>query len=263
MGIKLETVPQTSSKGNQLKYYDDEKRVFYKVDTKGYESIAEVLVSTLCMFIEDIDYVDYSLAWYNGKCACSCKSYLGEGEVDRSLVKIMRGFYSEDDLNHFLGRGGKEAVDFVLSFVKDNLGIDIEEYLGRLIYLDAIVLNEDRHYNNIGFIFSKGKYRPTPYFDFGSGLMSDLSIYRMGVNPYIVFNYAVSRPFCDTFDEQVKLFNVNPLEIDINGFLKYLKCVDDNINDSIPFKQKEYSRAKKVLLSSLKKWEGILWKKYC
>lgn len=257
--IKDFSLRNMSSRGNQEKFYKD--GYLYKIDTFGNESISEVLVSTLGLFIKDISMVDYSLVEVNGKPGCVCRSYLNEGESDISVLQFMKKYYADSELNSVLGKGSRVAKDFTVKFVEDTVGIEFEEYLGKMIYLDAIALNEDRHYNNIVLIHSDKGYRGTPYFDFGSGLLSDTHLYKKGMNIDVAMNLAMSKPFSKSFEEQVSLFNIDPLEIDINGFLNYLSMVESDLGTSVPFKQEEYFIAKKVLLKSLKKWEGTIWKK--
>lgn len=47
-GQTSKTLDRQSSKGNQLKWYDEEK--WYKADYAGYEGLAEYVVSNLLMF---------------------------------------------------------------------------------------------------------------------------------------------------------------------------------------------------------------------
>ena len=50
MTIKLVTdkkIAETSSKGNQEKWFDSEENVWYKLDLFGYEALAETVVSKL------------------------------------------------------------------------------------------------------------------------------------------------------------------------------------------------------------------------
>ena len=50
MTVKLvsnEKIAETSSKGNQEKWYDKETNKWYKLDQFGYEALAETLISKL------------------------------------------------------------------------------------------------------------------------------------------------------------------------------------------------------------------------
>ena len=45
--VSDEKIAETSSKGNQEKWYDRESGLWYKLDQFGYEALAETTVSTL------------------------------------------------------------------------------------------------------------------------------------------------------------------------------------------------------------------------
>lgn len=60
---------------------------------------------------------------------------------------------SENSLRKY---NGKVLVDFVVDSVYKVTNVDIRSYLGVSSYLDAIILNEDRHFNNISLIERNG-----------------------------------------------------------------------------------------------------------
>lgn len=254
-------IKQITSRGNQEKYYDYNSKTLYKIDKHGYQSIAEVLVSTLEMFIKDIDFVDYSLVKYKDGYACACRSYLKEGEMDISFQKLLGKYYSNYEIAKYFNRFSVDSLEFLVEGIHKASGLDIRDYLATMIYLDAIVLNEDRHYDNMVLIYDGKNYRPSPYFDFGGSLLSNTIYYPVGLSADVGMSLAKAKPFSQSFEEQTKLFNREPLLIDIKGFMSYLNVIESNLDMSVPFKQEEYFRAKEVLIKSLKKWEGILWKK--
>ena len=54
MTVKLvsnEKIAETSSKGNQEKWYDKETNKWYKLDQFGYEALAETLISKLFQIV--------------------------------------------------------------------------------------------------------------------------------------------------------------------------------------------------------------------
>ena len=60
-------------------------------------------------------------------------------------------------------------------------GLDLSEYLGNILAIDQIILNEDRHFNNLGLIKVKdGEYRPAPIFDNGKSFFTG----NYSVQPY-------------------------------------------------------------------------------
>lgn len=64
-------------------------------------------------------------------------------------------------------------LDKVVGFIRQHYGIDITEYLVSTLYFDKLILNEDRHLNNLGIIRkADGSYRQAPIFDNGLGLLA-------------------------------------------------------------------------------------------
>lgn len=256
----MEFLKQSTSKGNQPKFIDCKGGWFYKVDSMGYESISEALVSEFLSFVEGVDYIDYHLELYNdnGKQLECCKSkvYNINGENFVSLWKILKVYGDKKELNNLKG---KELVDYIVDCVKGGTGVDIRDYLGLLMYIDSIILNEDRHINNINLIEKDGEYRVAPIYDNGLSLLSDVKDYRYGVGLSVLMRNVKSKPFNSDFDKQAKYFDREPLIIDIDGFKKKLELVDSNLDAYVPFKQEGYRRAKEVLLKRLKQTEGTLW----
>lgn len=48
-----------------------------------------------------------------------------------------------------------EREHFVIDFVKDTLHFDITDYLENILILDALTLNNDRHFNNLGIVINE------------------------------------------------------------------------------------------------------------
>ena len=82
----------------------------------------------------------------------------------------------------------------------EDLGIpNIEPALEKMLVLDYIIANTDRHYNNFGFIRNVETlewHGMAPIYDSGTSLWHDT---RVGANPI------KSKPFRATHDEQIKL----------------------------------------------------------
>lgn len=128
----------------------------------------------------------------------------------------------------------------------------------KIIYIDAITLNEDRHLNNINLINNiiDKSIRPAPIFDNGLSLLFDTKDYPMLNDFRGLITKVKSKPFYDDFDKQIALFvkdNYRPIEIDINNFYKEIEKYNP------PFKQDMWDRAIKVLKHKLDLEEGDLW----
>lgn len=251
----------STSKGNQIKWVKGGK--FLKADSMGYESIVEVLVSELESFIEDFNYVDYSLCLIeeDGICYKGCVSdyFLSDNEYIISVYRILEQYFSsEEDLRRLCNKSGKDLVIDIVKICSEVTGIEqgsIMGYFSKIIKLDSIILNEDRHLNNIVFIkeISKG-YKFAPVFDNGLSLLSDTNRYSYGCNIPFMVRKVKAKPFSTDFSKQLKYFSeYEPLRIRYNDFLKRLEdCY-------VEFKTREFDRSVFILKTQLEKLKGVAW----
>lgn len=229
-----------SSKGYQNKWKVND--VFIKQDCLGYESVAEAMVSTLLRWtdIPKEDYVTYEVCMIYedqfplGRGCCSNDFIKGKSEV--SLLRLMQ----------FHGLDINTSYDDIRIELYDTLGFDIKEYVDRLLALDAITRNEDRHLNNITFLYEDGVYKPSPIFDNGAACLSDLVAYPMDRDFDNAYESVLAKPFNSSFTRQ--LVNITPITIDVNGFERNLQ-VEDIMTE----------RAYKVIKRGLKEMEGLAW----
>lgn len=256
--MSIKTFHGATSKGNQPKFFED--GYLYKIDSMGYESISEALVSEFLHFVEDVEFIDYYLEKkvYHGRiveCCCS-KVYNKE---DESFVSIYKILDKGERLRGLKRVSGVEAVDYIVSSVMDLTRLDIREYLALLSVLDSIILNEDRHLNNISLIESPEGYRLAPVFDNGLSLLSDTTDYPLYDNTLRLMNKVKCKPFNVSFKKQLNYFVYKPLVVDYKGFLDKIDLVKGNLDLYVPFKKNEFLRACDVLLKRLKDSEGYLW----
>lgn len=68
-----------------------------------------------------------------------------------------------------------ERIEYVQDFLIDNFNYDCSDYLSQILTLDALTLNDDRHFNNLGIIIDNntGICRTAPIFDNGAAFLSD------------------------------------------------------------------------------------------
>jgi hypothetical protein len=76
----------------------------------------------------------------------------------------------------------EERIEYVEDFVLDTCGLDVSEYLSQILTLDAITLNCDRHFNNLGVIIENetGTCKAAPIFDNGDALFSSFAKFPDG-----------------------------------------------------------------------------------
>ena len=162
-----------TSEGSQIKYRKD--NYWYKKDNRGHEGRTEYLCSKLLSFstLEQSEYVEYEQGYINQNMGCRSKNFLNPGE---ELITFYRLYYNEfgKDLSDVIGRMEtmEERIEYVVNFIKQTCLIDITDYMKKILTLDWIILNEDRHLNNLAVVFRDGIFVPAPIFDNGVSLLT-------------------------------------------------------------------------------------------
>lgn len=199
----------TASKGNQVKFCDED--LWYKIDFLGYEGAAEYICSELLKQTNITDFIEYKLAQIkiNEKVYMGCvsKNFLKDGETlvtADKLFKTYRNISIEEKLRNM---GTAQAISYFVSEVEEITGIpEYGKYLTTMLEWDAFVLNEDRHFNNIAFIYDGKSYRPAPLFDNGAALLSDTrDDYPLQNNVYGLIPKVYAKPFSKDFDKQIDI----------------------------------------------------------
>lgn len=172
-----ETLVTTASKGDQSKWRVGTKWI--KADTQGFEGLAEEFTSLFLSCIENIDYVAYFSCYIekdNKESMLGCYSedmFKNKNEVFVTLHKLyeQQGLVFEDTLKNKSTEG---CVTQTIEFIKKHFKVDITLYLLETLYIDNLILNEDRHPSNLGLIrnIETGKYRVAPIFDNGLAFLA-------------------------------------------------------------------------------------------
>lgn len=207
----LYKIDLTSSKGNQLKCKFNER--WYKADYLGYEGAAEYLSSFICQNSNIEEYVSYSLAdivipsvekSFKG---CSSADFLNEGEDLVTADRLLSKFISKDFVEKYKKMPLKNAISTFVNDIEQITGIEnFGAKLTQMLELDMLILNDDRHFNNIAFIRDKdGAYRFSPIFDNGGAFLADTTYdYPLGKNFYGLISNVNAKPFSADFDKQVE-----------------------------------------------------------
>lgn len=208
----VHTQDRRSSKGNQMKFERD--HIWYKADYLGYEGLAEYMVSGLLHFsgLQEGEFVDYSLEQitYNGQVfnACMSRDFTDGWQLitlERLLTQVYgRGLnqvvYAIDD--------HKERLRTLVELTERVTGIQsFGSYMAKLITIDTLFLNEDRHAHNLAVLTKDLEdFRLCPVFDNGAALLSDTMLdYPEGRDPLEMIPQAKPKTFCDSFDEQLDI----------------------------------------------------------
>lgn len=217
-----------SSKGTQTKYYDN--GYWYKTNSVGSEGTAEHLAS-LVLSCSNIDgYVTYEKCTINDKPGCRSANFLKPGETYVSIQRLY-DLYVGGQLTDFIYTLSEveERIRFIVGFVKEITGLDMYDYLAKMMSLDALILNTDRHFHNIGVISNADTnlYRLAPVFDNGNALLSNFTEFPFDVPTDEHIEKVVGKPFAANLEYQAHCFGYG-LKIDYSKLEKLLA----NENDS-------------------------------
>ena len=201
-----------SSKGNQLKFRQGE--TWYKADYLGYEGLTEYVISKLLAFsdLRPDEYVEYELeeVEYNDSVFRACKSKdFTDGWNLITLERLFKDTYGVG-LNKILysTEDHLERLKILVEQVERTTGLkDFGIYMSKLLTVDALFLNEDRHTHNIAVLTNgTGDFRLAPIFDNGAGLLSDTSMeYPLTRDPLEWIPKVKAKTFCDSFEEQLEI----------------------------------------------------------
>lgn len=216
MTIKLATndkIAETSSKGNQEKWLED--GYWYKIDQFGYEALAEVMTSKLLEFsnIEKetpFTFVRYEMQIINlhgfKRVACVSKNFLKKNQSIITVSALFKKCYNVSIKRKLASlQSDKKRIEYLANTVSEITGLkDFPKYLTLLFEIDSLILNDDRHLNNIAVIREGNKYDYCPVFDNGAGLLSNMQILRNDIEPKSLMKSLTASPFGMTFNRELK-----------------------------------------------------------
>ena len=187
--------PDNTSDGNLQKRWKiiDGERCLLKSGSAPYrqqpfnEVIASVILDKL-----GIDHVPYTLTWIDNKPYSVCKDFVTKNSELISASRLMQIRPKENNENGYL---------HFVNICKES-GIDVVPMLDRMIVLDYIIVNEDRHYGNFGLLRDPDTLEWigfAPIFDNGT------SLYYDKLTTQISTADLKCKPFKKTHGEQIRL----------------------------------------------------------
>ena len=212
MFVTNEKIAETSSKGNQEKWYDNGR--WYKLDQFGYEALAETLISMLLerSNIESdtpFHFTRYTMEQLNvhgrDRIGCSSPNFLAFGQSIVTLNHLFKRL-RQDRLKDALTKlsSDKKRIAYLADVTAELTGLkEFPQYLTLLFEVDALFLNDDRHLNNIAVLEQGGRYDYCPIFDNGAGLLSNIQMSPLDIAPKALITALRARPFNTTFNRQV------------------------------------------------------------
>lgn len=202
-----------SSKGNQLKWNDG--KYWYKADYTGYEGMAEYIVSGLLRYSDlkpeeyvsyETEEIKYGQQIYRG---CRSQDFLKKGW---QLITLERLYQTESGeslyKNIYRIQDHKMRLHFLVEQSERLTGLKhFGSYMGKLLAIDAIFLNEDRHTHNIAVLWDgEERFGYCPIFDQGAALLSDTTLdYPMGTDVMELLPKPEAKTFCSSFEEQLDI----------------------------------------------------------
>ena len=251
-----------TSKGNQPKWRIEDD--WYKADHMGYETLAEVLTSRLLVRSNIQNHVRYEpvLIHTDSKTHIGCKStnFQQNDEILVPLERLYRAYFGRSLAQKLAAIGDvEEQIRFTVEFVEDTTQLsNVGQYLSTLLELDALILNEDRHTNNIAVLRNEktGQYRLCPIFDNGLSFLSDLKDYPLDADLYANIGKVDAKPFSRDFMMQTEAasalygshlhFDVKHQDVDglFEGLEEY-------------YSEEILNRARGVLLEQMRKFQHL------
>lgn len=220
------TMRYGSNDGTQPKFYDAGK--WFKQDLKGYEGETEHIVSCLLACSNVDNYVFYERCTVNGKPGCVSDDFLGNGMAFMSFEELHRQSTGVSMTNKVIECQDFDArYKYVCEFIYQHTAIDIRTYLSKIFSLDAMILNDDRHFNNLGVIYDSinHMYTEAPIFDNGAGLLSDIIKYPPWKTLDENIKNVVGQPLCANLELQA-FYTGFGLKVDyrlLNNYLSKMK----------------------------------------
>lgn len=222
----------TSKLGYQPKHTSPNGGCWYKEDLRGGEALAEVLVSTFlrsCNYMTSKDFVLYNFKYSKPNSidltTCVSPNFLQKGEQFISFKDLLTmTSFSEVNLVDF-----DSKLDFIDSVFQQTVGQSFREEMLRLLTLDAMFRNTDRHLSNFGIILApNGSIRFAPIFDNGLALGVSEGAYFDLDNLIKGFGYKI-KPYELSVSTLSSYINPSYFQFDVRYFVE---TVDKNIPKS-------------------------------
>lgn len=218
--ISTKAIPiiSISSKGDQSKWHIGNQWI--KQDARGYEGIAEHVASLILQNstlnpTEYVTYIPCSVIFDDGtkKSGCLSSDFRGKDEQEISLERLFEKYFlSTSDILGNSKLSTSEKVEQVVGKVYEFTNLDVTLPLTRMLAFDAFILNEDRHTNNILFLYKvkEDSWEFAPLFDHGLSMLSDLNDYPTHVDLEILKRKVKAKPFNSNFKKQLALYEGPP-----------------------------------------------------
>ena len=190
--------PDNTSDGQLMKKWkiSEGNRVLIKGSSNPYqqEALCEVIASKIAERL-GIDHVEYSIIWENDKPFSVCNDFINSETELISAYYVMKTMKKSNNISEY---------EFYIQCT-ENLGVkDVRSNTEKMLVLDFLIANEDRHFNNFGLIRNAVTLEwigVAPIFDCGTSLWDDTQ--ESLIKP--LSPTLPSKPFKKFHSEQIKL----------------------------------------------------------
>lgn len=208
--------------GAQKKWVTN-SHTWFKEDLIGGEAVAETLVSMFlssCLNITEFEagFVAYGVST-EGSNLCYSYSFLKEGESFIPLYDVIRALKPKEQ--EFMDFEGK--LKYINSVYEGVLGYSCKRWLLKVLTLDVMFRNTDRHLSNLGFIADRqGNLRIAPIFDNGLAIGVSEGAYYDLANTITGLGFRV-KPYGLTVGYLEKYINTNYFAFSVVKFIDRFK----------------------------------------
>lgn len=189
-----------SADGRQVKGTDGDW--WYKIDSHGYEAVAEDVCSSLSYRLGVRNHLQYQQCsvTYKGMPmrACRSKNFVPDGCVLLTLDELAYVSHKIELLDNFQITTPRVTLIRFLDVAEKIVGAPwIRDYIIDMLWLDVLYFNTDRHTGNISILSTPDGLSPVPYYDFGEALFSDVRVFNETTlrNPNDVIEKCLINPF--------------------------------------------------------------------
>ena len=190
-----------TSDGSQDKYNKD--GFWYKQDSRTDEGYNEALASKIlmCSNLSPCSYVEYEQVEINGIPGCKSPEFKEPDEVDVSIYRLYANTRGGDMARALQDMDMDDGIEFTLEFMKQQTGLDLRTYIANMISFDQLILNCDRHLNNISVLFNSrtGEFREAPIYDNGRSFFCGVRKFDPAKSIRENIKQVMARPFSPSF----------------------------------------------------------------
>ena len=208
--------PDITTEGNlkkRWKIFDGRRCLIKTGSSMTFQEPFNEVAASILMTAGGIPHTDYRLVYEDDMPCSVCEDFI---DRDTELVTAHSVLRSSDT-------PWESVLDAYLG-ICDRSGLDITASVDRMIALDHIIANTDRHLNNFGIIRDAETLEwlsAAPIYDSGSSLGYDVPTDEISSE-----GITSCKPFSDTFRKQIRL--ASSLEsVDLDGMCRALPEVED------------------------------------